>query len=865
MIGLFRLVLDVALRIPVEYFAELRQDLRYGWRMLIGSPGFTAVALLSLSLGICIATSAYSELHGLILRDVPGVMHPEQLVAAQMPTSYINYRRYRQRTDLFSSMLAYAAPVPFEVSIANGQTHRKWGHIVTSSYFSTLGIAPGLGRFFTRQDEATCLSNVVISSRFWKEYFASTSLVLGKALRINGHLFTVIGVGPEGFLGASPLLYGADVFMPYWVNGTIIPELSGNALENPTSTIFHVVGRLQPSVTASQAETVLDVLAKRVERDYGSPKRNDKSRRVLFLPGGKELPVRKRDLPFFTEFFTVLGGMVLLIACANLTNMMLARATHRRKEIAVRLSLGASRARLIRQFLTESLMVAVGAGILGFCLSMWVMRGASQLRIPYPMPILLNLNPDLGALFFTFGLMLFAGLALGLVPALQSTRADITPALKDGGDIQLRRFGWLSLRKALMLSQIAGSLALLLLTGFLVLGYQTTLGSSVGLNPQNVYLMGLDPIRAGRDTKQARVFFEKSLDLIQRMPVVSAACLTDTVPLAINGNLSVRFRIEGSADRDSSSIESADKYVVGYGCFETLEIPILMGRGFRREDETENTKSVVVSQEFVARLQGTQNPIGREIRISDGELDPGFGVWPGTFDHRSGAPTSKQQIFQIVGIAGNVARGFGLEKPPPAIYFPLRPTDYATPSFQGVTLIVRGRPRASVTALVRDKVSTIDETVNPFDVRSMAAQINQTLFAVRMTAWTYGVIGVFGLILSLVGLAGMTAYSVTRRVREIGIRMALGAQNADVLRLIMKETAVLIVVGSAIGLGAGWAGLHLLGAIFSTVSRSIAIANYAPIMLIGSPLLLGALALIASYLPARKSILIDPVIALRQE
>jgi predicted permease len=862
-LGLARLLLDIAIRVPIEYFAEFQQDVRYSWRTLLKSPGFAVVAWLSLSLGICIATSAYSELHGLILRDLP-VPKPEQLVAVQMPTSYPNYKRYSERGSLFSSTLAYVAPVPFEISIGR-QKDRKWGHVVTGSYFSTLGVSPELGRFFEKEDEATHAPVVVISDRFWQDSLRSDPLAIGKMLQINGASFTVIGVGPKGFLGASPIIYGADLWAPVWVGGQIVPELGDNAIERPERAMFHVVGRMQPNVVVSEVESALDTVARQVERDYGDPKRNDKGRRVLLVAGGKQLPIREQDLPLFTEFFTVLGGMVLLIACSNLANMMLARATDRRKEIAVRLSLGASRARLIRQLLTESMLLAFGAGVAGFCLSVWLMRGASQLRIPYPMPVLLDLTPDVSALAFTFGLVLFAGLALGLVPAWQSTRADVTPALKEGGTVQLRRFRKLNLRTVLVLSQVAGSLALLLLTGFLVLGNQTTLGLSVGFNPKNLYLMALDPIRDGYTGEQATVFFKNLLDRVKRLPAASAVCLTDTVPLAINGNARVTFSDARVADSSSRSIHNADKYVVGKDYFETLNIPVVLGRGFRAEDELEKATAVVVSEELVTRFWKGEEAIGRSIEVSKGAVDPGWGLWPGTFDHRTGPLADAQQVFQVVGVVKNVARGFGMEKPAPAVYFPLRPSDYTQPSFQGMTLIVRGALGVDAIAAVRREITSMDASVAPFNVRSMADQINQTLFAVRIEVWTYGVIGVFGVILSLVGLAGMTAYSVTQRFREIGIRMALGARKIDVLGLIMKQAAVLVGIGTVVGLAAAWAGMRTLAAVFSSVARSGGVTAYGPTLLIGAPILLALFALIACYLPARRSMHIDPAVTLRQE
>lgn len=343
------------------YFADLLQDIRHGLRVLRGSPGFTAVALISLALGIAIATSAYSEMNGLILRDIPLVSDPGQLVALQTPVSYPAYKRYRELTGLFSSTLAYIAPVPFGVSLS-GHTERTWGHLVTPSYFSTLGVRMALGAAF----DPVKSPSVVVSYRFWRNNLGSDPTIIGKTLRINGYPCTVSGVGPKDFLGASPALLVADLWIPVSTDTRVAPELAGNVLERSDLTMFQMVGRLRPGITVAQAEAAMDAVARELSQaaEFQSDRR-EQGRRVTLVTGGKMLPIRKQDLPFFKEFLMVMAGLVMLIACSNVANMMLARAAARRREIAVRLALGASRARLIRQLLTESMLVAAGAGVLG--------------------------------------------------------------------------------------------------------------------------------------------------------------------------------------------------------------------------------------------------------------------------------------------------------------------------------------------------------------------------------------------------------------------------------------------------------------------------------------------------------------------
>ena len=854
-LGLVRLLLDIAWRVPAEYWAEMRRDARYGLRVLAQSPGFTAVALISLSLGICIATCAYSELNGL-LRDIPGVPNPGELVSFQTPSSYPSYQRYGTLSRLFSSTFAYVAPVPFGVS-TGGRAERIWGQLVTPSYFTTLGVQPALGRFFDASYEQPGRAPAtVVSYRFWQQHLGADPAIIGKSLRINGYPAAILGVGPRDFLGASPAIFAADVWLPVTVDPRLAPELGGDALERRDLAMFQVAGRLRPGVTEGAAEAELDAVAQQMEQAYGEADKDQKGRRILLLSAGKVIPIRKQDMPFFREFFLVMGGLLLLIACANVANMMLARAADRRKEIAVRLALGAGRGRLVRQLLTESVLIAVGAGIPGYLLCVWCMHLLSQVRMPLPIPVSYDLSPDWRALLFTGGLTLLTGIAFGLLPALQATRPSLVPALKEGGYVQLRKFRRLSPRNALVVCQMAASLTLLLLTGYMGLGIQSTLGVQEGFNPRNMYLISLDPVRDGYSPEHAAAFFDKLLDRVQKLPSVVGACLTDTVPVAMDGNSGVTF------STPDGRVDWARKHVVGRGYFETAAIRILAGRGFRREDESAAAHNVIVSEEFVRVVWKRQDPLGRRVELSNGRASGGIGAMPGTVDYRSSMLSQSPQTYQVVGVVKDVTEDLVVSKKHPAIYLPLRPVDYAQPSLRGVTLMLRAAPGADAITAVRREVEAMDSTITPFNARSMTEQIAQFMSALKAASWTYGLIGVFGLVLAAVGLAGVTGYSVAQRGHEIGIRLALGAQKRDVLGLVMKEGAVLVAAGSLIGLTLAWSGMRALSTLFFTVAS---VQGADPLLLAGAPLLLASLALLACYIPARRSTRIDPVVALRQE
>lgn len=860
--GLTRLFLDIAIRIPAEYLAEFRQDMCYGLRALRASPGFTAVALISLTLGIGVASAAFSEMNGFILRDVPGVAHPDELALLNAPQPYPSYELFRQRSDLFSSSFAYLAPVPFGVSFA-GHTERIWGHVVTPSYFATLGVPPALGRFFAENEPLGSAPAVVVSYRFWQIEMGADPTAIGRALRINGQACTVIGVGPKEFLGASPMFYMADLWLPVTADARVTPELDDRILERHEMAQFHVVGRLRAGVSMERAEAELDTVERQIERSYGEEDKTRKGRHVRLLGAGRLMPIKKEDGLFFAGFFSLLGGMILLIACSNVANMTLARSADRRKEIAVRLAIGAGRARLIRQLLTESMIIAVTAGSLGFLMAMWLMRQASNIPMPYPMPIVMHLEPDGRCLLFTFGLTVLTGLAFGLVPAVRATRTDLTPALKDGGAVRFGRYRRLNSRNLLVLAQITASLTLLLITGFLVVGHRRMAGLNVGFDAKNLYLVSLDPVRDGYPAARTAALFDRILDRMERLPFVTAVTLTSHSPMEGIGYPTASISTAEESSDGKRTIRSARRFVVGRSYFDTVGIPILAGRGFRKDDETQEPLPVIVSETLAENLWHGQGPLGRRVEMG-GDGVPSFGLGPSAGAY--GTLKAPRQ-FEVIGVARNVRDGLeSMQKSAyPAIYLPLRPSDYTRPQLHGLTLMVRTRPGVEVLTSIRREIEAQDSRLAPFRARTMAQQIDSIMFAVRVAATTYACIGLFGLILAAVGLAGVTAYSVARRGREIGIRLALGAQRGDVLRLVMREGAVLVLIGSVFGLAGAWAGMRTMTGFLAEVSRIAGASTSDPKLLIGAPLLLAVLAMAACYVPARKSMRIDPAVTLRQE
>ncbi len=833
------------IRAPFKFIVhlptELRGDIRYGIRTLAGAPGFTAVALISLSLGIAVASGAFSIMNGWVLRDVPGIRDADGLLLLERPLSYPDYQRYRDRENLFSACTAYVAPVSFSVSIG-GHPHRVWGHIVTSSYFAALRVNPALGRFFDPQDEQPGRApSVVLSYEFWQNQMGSDPAVISRTLRVNGQTCTVIGIGPKDFQGASPMSYNADLWLPVSVPPSVAPELADNTLERRDKPVFHVLVRLQPGVAQERAEAELEAMALQIEQETHDPGRDRRGRRITLLPGGKLMPWPKERLPFMTGYFVVLGGIILLIASANVTNMLLARAADRRREIAVRLAIGASRARLVRQLLTECSLIAAGAGLLGFMGAAWLTKSASSVQIPFQVPLHFYFSPDGRVLAFTFALTAFTALAFGLVPALHATGAGLTIGLKEGGNVAVRRFRHLSLRNLLVVGQVAGSLALLLITGFLVIGHRKLAGGAPGFDSRDLYLVSVDPVRDGLSGAQAAAYFPKLLDRIQALPFVISASLGSSTPMEMIGRPSVPLLAGPSG---SGVLSGARRFDVSRGHLAALGIPIVRGRDFREEDETDGATALIVNEVMVRYCFPGRDPIGQRIEIGP----RGVG----------------SRVGYVVGVAGSIRDGVSVgSQLPPIVYLPLRPADMARPTAQGLTLVVRARPGGNVPGALQREIEAVDGRVTPFHARSMEDQMERILSAIRVTLLVYGAIGVFGLILASVGLAGVTAYSVAQRRREIGIRMALGARRIDVLALVMKEGIVLIAVGTIVGFAAARVVIRALASVLQDIARATETTTSEPVLLFGAPALLALLALLCCYLPARKSTRVDPAVTLR--
>lgn len=844
-----------ATRFVALLLRECIWDARYEARLLIRKPVFTFVAVTSMSLAICAGSAFFSELNGTVLRNVPGVAGASELVTLQQPISYSAFRRFRNRQDLFTGTAAYVAPVPFGVSF-DGHTERIWGHIVTPTYFSTLGVTATIGRLFDAQDEvAKGTPPIVVSDRYWKNNLGSDPDVIGRTIHINGKQCAIVGVAPKGFQGASPMMYVADLWLPVSAGLTVAPELADDALERPQLAIFQFIGRRRQDVTPSQIETALDTMQRQLLRDSGRPAIGS-GHLVWVVSGGKLIPTRERDRALFSFLPMVVIALLLLIACSNVVNMLLARALDRRREVAVQLALGASRARLIRQLIMESLLVAFGAGVLGFALTCWLMHLLSRLRLPHAMPVQFDVAVDWHVLIFTMGLTALTGLAIGLLPAMQATRPGLVPALKEGGNLQLKRRRAFSARNLLVISQMAGSLSLLLIVGYIVFGMEQTMLGAAGFDARNIQLVSVDPIRDGYSAAQAREFYPRLLDRVKTLPGIVSATWTEAIPMQPSGKATI------TTGTDSSRrVDQATKYIVGYDYFRTMGIRIVRGRSFTKGDENRHVRSVVVSEALARSVWKGGDPIGQTLTLAN-KNSAAFGLFSGSANDFRDA--TYDESYEVVGIASDVLET-PVERPGPAVYLPMTGQDYTRPTFQGITLATRTAPGLDAASIVRAQIEAIDPKLTTFNVKTMPDWIEQLMFIVKIGLWSYGLMGAFGLVLASVGLAGVTSYSVSSRVHEIGIRLALGASSKDILRMIMAEGTALIAIGSCIGGALAVLALHVLAASMDPVSQSIQHSHSDLRIAAGALSILFTVGLMACYFPARRSGRIDPVIALRQD
>lgn len=820
----------------MRFFDDFRQDLKFAFRNLSRQKAMTLMAVVSLSFPIAMVATMYSQIESTMLRPVKGVAKPEELTLLQQPVSFPDYKKMRDASGQFREAAALIPNVPVMLGIGTQKPERRWAHIVTTDYFPVLGATASQGRVLGEADARGAQASMTISHRLWRDAFGADSAVVGRGVKINGKPVTIAGVAQPGFQGSSPMMAVADIWLPVTLSAEIVPEL-GNGLLEKRIARFQVLGRLAPGAGRQQAEAALDTLVRNIEVEEGDPAAKREGRRVTLLPGGRVFPVRDEDLTVSLAMPLVLIGLMLWIACASIATMVLAKSLARRKEIGIRLAVGASRGRLIRQLLTESTVLAVLGGVLGLVLAQWSTGMLDLYKPVLPGYVELTMEVSWVALAVTFAASILTGIFFGLAPALKATRTDLTPALK--GEAAAGRTRWWSSRNVLVLQQVAASLALLMLTGFIVIGFNRSSGQEAGFDATNLYQLSLDPIRDGYAPERAVRFFETIVEEVRRVPGVEAAALAERSPTNLGQNaemMSNRTNIEGM--RENLSSVRIDR--VGPGFFSTAGIPLIHGREFRESDWKSSEPLAVVNEEMARQAWPGRDPVGELTEIGG-------------------------KAHRIVGVAKTIRTGAMLAMGRPSAYVLLDRETYLKPLPEGMTLLVRSKPAFDAATAVSRLLESREPDLTVFQAGSVAQQMDNGRAIVRVVTYTYGSIGLYGLLLASIGLAGVTAQAVVRRTKEIGIRMALGARGMDVWRLVMREGLLLTLVGTLLGVAAAYAMTKLLTTFFASMSDFTKTTATDPLLVVGAPVLMFVLTVLACLGPSLRAVRIDPVRAIREE
>jgi predicted permease len=808
----------------------LLQDIRFGFRQLMKQRGFAALAIISMALGIGANTSIFSLVDTVLLRPL-AVKEPSQLVelygtlhngADWSLQSYPNYKDYRDRNTVLSGLFVYRVVV--SSLTVNNSSQRVWGYLVSGNYFDVLGVKPMLGRAFLPEEDQTPDSHpvAVISYNCWQHRFGGDPSIVGKRVEFNSRPFAIIGVAPKGFLGTE-VAYDPEMFIPVMMATAIEP--GSRWLERRDNSNLFTVGRLKPGVSEARAKAELETITAQMAKDYPE----NVGRGIRLGKPGLFIPDIENSVFAFTGVLAAVGALVLLLACVNLASLLLTRATERRKEIALRLAIGASRQRLVRQLLTESILISLSGGAAGVMLAAFINSAVRGIRLPSDITLLFDLRTDWRVLTFALVLSIATGILFSLIPALQSSNPQLVPALKD--ESSMAGFHRSRLRNGLVVAQVSLSLVLLISAGLIVRSLQAAQKMRPGFNPENAVAISFDVSLQGYNEERGRAFQKQVLERARALPQIENAALTDNLPLGLNYNDNTIY-IEGSEFKGASTLPIAIPFGSSPGYFDVMGIP-LRGRDFRDDENKLEHRVAIVNETFAKKFLNGADPIGRRFN------------WHGPDD----------PFFEIVGVVPAGKYNSLGEDPKPAVYTPLY-RDYNG----GVTLVARthGDPRAVLNDL-RKLVHELDPSVSVYSMKTLRQHLGTSLFPARMAAIALGSFGVLALILAAVGIYGVMSHVVAGRTREIGLRMALGAQLSDVQKLILKQGMFLAAIGSLGGLMVALAGARMMKSLLYGVSSSD------PITFACVALLLLNVALLACWIPARRASRVEPMIALRAE
>jgi predicted permease len=808
------------------WWEQLRRDLIYASRVLARNPGFTLVAILSLALGIGANALVFSVVNALVLRPLP-VDHPEQLIFLQSnrgaAVSFPDYRELRDRNQTLAGLVGYRVAV-MELDSGDGANH-IFGYLATGNYFDVLGLQPALGRFFHAEDDLHPGASpyAVLSYATWQRRFGGDRHIVGKTIHINRLPFTVLGVAGSGFHGTE-IFYWPELWVPMMMEPQI--EVGNPWLENHGTHNTWVLGRLKPGVSVAQAAANFNALAADLAREQ--PDTDEGLRFKLTRPGLIGDLVGGPARAFATGVM-VLAALVLLAACTNLASLLTARMSDRQREIAIRLSLGASRWRLARQMLTETVMLSVLGGGVGYGIAMFLSRALSSWHAPLEFPIQFDVNPDWRVFLFACFVSICAGALFGLVPAGHASRMNPNMVLK--GDGPSWRGAKLALRDVLLVVQVA--LCFVLVSGCLLSlrGLQQALAMHLGFEPQGVSVIGFDLGMAGYKEEAGVDFQRRALQVVEQLPGVDSAAYSNSVPLSIDQSQSSTVSEDVAHPRPADAISSV-YYQVSPNFFRTMGIQLMDGRDFTWHDDAKSPRVAVVNHAFGKQVLHTEHAVGKRFR---------FGL--------TGA------LVEVIGVVEDGKYVSLTEDQQPVVFQPVVQSYNNT-----TTLIVKSsRPETQVVQQMQRAVAQLDPHLPLYGTGSLQQMLGFAFFPTRAAAIALSGFGLLAIMLAATGIHGLVSYVVSRRVHEIGIRMAVGARGGQVVRLVLGKTLILVMAGAVVGAGLALAAGQVLATIVYQASPRDPMVFAA---VVGTMVLV---AMASCWAPVRRALRVDPMAALRHE
>jgi predicted permease len=835
----------------------LWQDIRFGFRMLAKSPGFTAIAVVTLALGIGANTAIFSLMNQVLLRELP-IKNPGQLEILRSPGpktghvstdgddaesfSYPMYKGLRDANSVFSGILARYG---FSASVSNhGQTDRAKGEVVSGNYFDVLGVQPAVGRMFTQEDDKVPSAEpyVVLSYSYWKRHFGGDPSILNKVLLVNNVEMTVVGVSQAGFngvqVGKTPDLYVPMMMTP------LMTEY-GETLDGWNDYWMTLLARRKPDVSEKQAQAGINAAYKplleeqlpQIKSAWTEKKRQQfLDKKIVLSTGAHGRTVLQRDSGGQIITLFVMVGLVLLIACTNVANLVLARGAGRQREFAIRTAMGASRSRMIRQLLVESLLCAFGGGLMGILLGTWLMRALTPIVVESAGIHGLSDSLDKGVLAFAIAATALSGIFFGLIPAWRVTRLGLTDVIKDQGSTSSASVSHVGFRKLLVAGQVAFTMLLLAGAGLFVRSLWNLRNQDLGLKTDNVITFSVQPMLNGYDLPRSIALFDQMRARLAAIPGVRSAGSGD-VPTLTGDDEGSNITAEGGMQAQlPEELQDVDHISVSANYFSTLGIPLQAGREFTESDGATSPKVAVVSEAMAKRFFPGRNAVGMHFAFGGGN--------------------KTLPDILIVGVVKDVKQEHVSSTPKPYVYIP-----YAQrPKLREMTFYMRTeRDPLLLASSLQDVVRQLDANLPVFDVKTMQRVVEDDLFSARMVAVLSACFAGLAALLAALGIYGVLAYVVVQRTREIGIRMALGAATAHVRMLIVREVGLMVFVGVAAGLPAAYALARL------SESQLFGVHAGDPLVYASGLLLIGLIAFAACFIPARRATRVDPLVALRYE